>query len=263
MSALETLRQEPNVDIALDTETGVAQLTINRPDKLNSITWAMRWEILRCVEDADADSRVRVIVIRGAGDRAFSAGGDIPEFLDLPDENLINLAYPLGAPERCTKPVIAAIDGHCYGGGLELAVACDFRIATERSQFAFPEVTLGAMPGSGGTQRAVRLMGLTRAKALVLTGAPINATKAEHWGLITEVVANDALDTRVRELALRLASLSPLSLHSAKQAVDAAPDTPLAAGLVMEGRAMTVLTSREHFAEGVAAWKEKRPAVFR
>lgn len=258
-----TLRKEPDVDIVLDEDTAVAQLTINRPNKLNSITWAMRWEIKRCIEDADDDPRVKVIVIRGAGDKAFSAGGDIPEFLRLPTENLINLAYPLGAVERATKPVIAAIDGHCYGGGLELAVACDFRIATERSQFAFPEVTLGAMPGSGGTQRAVRLMGVTRAKALVMTGSPIDATKAEHWGLITEVVANDALDARVAELAARLASLSPLAVHSAKQAVDAAPDTPLEAGLKMEGRAMTVLTSREHFAEGVAAWKEKRPAVFK
>lgn len=257
-----TLRVEPNVTLALDTDTGIARLTIDRADKLNSITWAMRWEIARCIDQAGEDDRVKVIIIRGAGDRAFSAGGDIPEFLDLPDEALTTLAYPLGAPERCGKPVIAAIDGHCYGGGLELCLSCDFRIATEKSRFAFPEVTLGAMPGSGGTQRAVRLMGVTRAKAMVMTGSVFTAQKAEHWGLLTEMVPDGQLDTAVDEVALRLARLSPLSLRLAKNALDHAPDASLEAGLQMEGASMTVLVRRPHFAEGVAAWREKRPPVF-
>lgn len=258
----QVLHTEPNVELALDGETAVATITIDRPEKLNSITWAMRWEILRCVEAAEDDGRVRVIVIRGAGDRAFSAGGDIPEFLELPDQALTTLAYPLGAPERSTKPVIAAIDGHCYGGGLELCLSCDFRIATAKSRFAFPEVTLGAMPGSGGTQRAVRLMGLTRAKAMVMTGSVLDAERAERWGLITEMVPDGTLDGAVSELSQRLAGLSPLSLNSAKRALDHAPDASLEAGLRMEGASMTVLVRRPHFAEGVAAWREKRAPVF-
>lgn len=257
------LREEPNTKLLLDDQLRIGVVLIDRPEKLNSITWAMRWEIMRCVEAADADERVRVIVIKGAGDRAFSAGGDIPQFLDLPTENLVNLAFPVGAPERATKPVIAAIDGHCYGGGFELTLSCDFRVATHRSRFAFPEVTLGAMPGSGGTQRIVRLVGLSRAKAMVMTGEPIDATRAEQWGLVTHLAADGELDEQVTALATRLAGLSPMAVHFAKQALDAAPDLPLAAGLQLEGRSMTVLTSREHFAEGVAAWKEKRQAVFR
>lgn len=257
------LREEPNANVVVEEPTGIARLTIDRADKLNSITWAMRWEILRCVEAADADDRVRVIVIRGAGDRAFSAGGDIPEFLRLDTHQLANLAYPLGAPERATKAVIAAIDGHCYGGGLELTLSCDLRIASDRSRFAFPEITLGAMPGSGGTQRAVRLMGQTRAKAMVLTGQPIDAVKAEHWGLLTEVVPVAEFETRVEEIAQRIADLSPLAVDFAKQALNNASDASLAAGIQMEGRAMTVLTSQKHFEEGVAAWREKRPPVFR
>ncbi len=257
------LRREPNAVLTVDPASGIGRITIDRADKLNSITWKMRWELLRCVEQADRDPRVRVVVIRGAGDRAFSAGGDIPEFRRLPTESLADLAYPLGAPERCTKATIAAIDGHCYGGGLEFALSCDFRIATDKSRFAFPEITLGAMPGSGGTQRAVRLMGVTRAKGMVLTGQPIDAVKAEHWGLLTEVVPEAAFDARIEELAQRLAGLSPLAVQFAKETIDNAPDASLSAGLRMEGKAMTVLVGLDHFAEGVEAWKEKRPPVFR
>lgn len=258
----EVLLAEPHVSATLAVGDGIATVVIDRADKLNSITWLMRWEIMRCIEAAEADDRAKVIVLRGAGDRAFSAGGDIPEFLDLPDESLTNLAYPMGAPERCTKPVIAAIDGHCYGGGLELTLACDFRIATAKSRFAFPEVTLGAMPGSGGTQRAVRLMGVGRAKAMVMTGTPITAEKAERWGLITEMVADGTLDDEVHTLAARLAGFSPLSMRLAKRTLDNAPDASLESGLLMEGASMTVLVRRPHFSEGVAAWREKRPPVF-
>lgn len=263
MNPSTVLHEEPNVRLLLDEPNRIGVVEIDRPEKLNSITWAMRWEIDRCVAAADDDDRVRVVVIRGAGDRAFSAGGDIPEFLDLPTEYLVDLANPLSAPERCSKAVIAAIDGHCYGGGFELTLSCDIRVATRRSRFAFPEITLGAMPGSGGTQRIVRLIGLSRAKAMVLTGTPLEAEQAERWGLVTHLVEDGSLDEHATELAVRLADLSPLAVQFAKQALDAAPDMPLAAGLQMEGRAMTLLTSREHFAEGVAAWKEKRRPVFR
>jgi len=176
---------------------------------------------------------------------------------------LANLAYSMSAPERCTKPVIAVIDGHCYGGGLELALSCDFRFATPAARFAFPEITLGALPGSGGTQRAVRLMGVGRARAMVMTGRPIDAVQAERWGLVTLLVEADKLEDEVNSLARHLCGLSPVALAFAKSVVTHAPDVSLAGGFQMEGKAMTVLTQMRDFKEGVAAWKEKRRPKFR
>ncbi|MFM0283797.1 enoyl-CoA hydratase/isomerase family protein [Paraburkholderia sediminicola] len=252
-----------NLLLKIDEDAPIGRLFINRPDKLNAITMAMRAEIVRFFDMIEEDDRIRVIVMRGtATGRGFSAGGDIPQFLEVPPRQLANLAYSMSAPERCTKPVIAVIDGHCYGGGLELACSCDFRIAIPAARFAFPEVTLGALPGSGGTQRAVRLMGVGRARALVQTGRPITAEQAERWGLVTWLYQPDELDKEVDALAHHLAKLSPLASAFAKQVVSNAPDTSLAGGFQMEGKAMTVLCGMEDFQEGVAAWKEKRPAKF-
>ncbi|MFM0045601.1 enoyl-CoA hydratase/isomerase family protein [Paraburkholderia sediminicola] len=252
-----------NLRLEIDKDAPIGRLFINRPDKLNAITMAMRQEIVRFFDMIEEDERIHVIVLRGAtAGRGFSAGGDIPQFLEVPPRQLANLAYSMSAPERCTKPVIAVIDGHCYGGGLELACSCDFRIATPAGRFAFPEVTLGALPGSGGTQRAVRLMGVGRARALVQTGRPITAEQAERWGLVTWLYQPDELDKEVDALAHHLAKLSPLASAFAKQVVSHAPDTSLAGGFQMEGKAMTVLCGMEDFQEGVAAWKEKRPARF-
>src|SRR5213078_3490110 len=142
----------------------------------------------------DADAAVRVVVVRGAGGRAFSAGGDVSEFLTLAPADLELWGDTLTAAERCRKPVIAAIDGYAMGAGLELAVACDFRIATLRSEFAFPEVRLGMIPGSGGTQRTLRLIGMTRGKLFMMTGQRVSAERAEAWGLITRAVPDDKLD---------------------------------------------------------------------
>jgi len=250
------------VGLERDAERGVATLTIDRPQKLNAITLEMRQTIMGALEELAADPGVRVIVITGAGDRAFSAGGDIPQFAEYPPHELTQLAYTVGAPERCPQPVIAAIDGLCFGGGLELALACDFRIGTTRSQFGFPEITLGALPGSGGTQRAVRLLGLTRAKRLVLTGQGIDAGVAEDWGLLSELVEPDQLDAAVATLADRLVSLSPVALKFAKAVLNKALDGSFANGLEMEGKSMAILCGMDDFHEGVAAWKARRPPVF-
>jgi len=255
--------QAENFRVEIDEDAPIARLFIDRPQKLNAITMEMRADIVRLFDAMAEDDRIRVIVVRGAGDKAFSAGGDIPQFIDVPVPQLANLAYSMSAPERISKPVIAAIDGHCYGGGLEFALSCDFRVATPRSLFAFPEITLGALPGSGGTQRAVRLMGMTRAKAMVMTGRPITATQAEHWGLVSWMYAADVFDAEVDSLARHLARLSPVALSFTKSVLSNAPDSSLAAGFHMEGKAMTVLTRMEDFREGVQAWKEKRVAVFK
>lgn len=250
------------IGVEVDDGTGIATLTIERPEKLNAITMKMRGAIVEAFDALGKEEGVRVIVVRGSGDRAFSAGGDIPEFVQFPPHELTELAHTVGAPERVRQPVIAAIDGLCFGGGLEFALACDFRIATDRSQFGFPEITLGALPGSGGTQRAVRLLGLTRAKMLVLTGQAIDAKQAERWGLVSQTVAPDALDAAVQALATRLASLSPIALKFAKAVLNKALDGSFANGIEMEGKSMAILCGMEDFHEGVEAWKERRPPVF-
>ncbi len=253
-----------NLRMEIDKDAPIGRLFIDRPDKLNAITMAMRGEIVRFFEMIEEDDRIRVVIVRGSpGGKGFSAGGDIPQFINVPPRQLANLSYSMSSPERCSKPVIAVIDGHCYGGGLEFACSCDFRIATPAARFAFPEITLGALPGSGGTQRAVRLMGVGRARAMVQTGRPIGAEQAERWGLVTWLYQPAELDKEVDALALHLSKLSPLASTFAKQVVSNAPDTSLAGGFQMEGKAMTVLCQMEDFREGVSAWKEKRPANFK
>src|SRR5438552_1204987 len=186
---------------------------------MNTMTVAMRNEFPGTFAGLEADEAVRGVVIRGAGGKAFSAGGDVSEFLQQEPADLELWGDTLTAAERCRKPVIAAIDGYTMGAGLELAVACDFRLATLRSEFAFPEVRLGMIPGSGGTQRALRLIGMTRAKLFMMTGQRITAERAEAWGLITQAVANDKLDAAVDALAGELAERAPLALLSALAAV--------------------------------------------
>jgi enoyl-CoA hydratase/carnithine racemase len=174
----------------------VATLWIDRQPKMNTMTVAMRNEFPGIFGELEREDAVRVVVIRGAGGKAFSAGGDVAEFLTLAPADLEAWGDTLTAAERCRKPVIAAIDGYTMGAGLELAVACDFRIATLRSEFAFPEVRLGMIPGSGGTQRALRLIGMTRAKLFMMTGQRIPAARAEAWGLITQAVPDDVWTPR-------------------------------------------------------------------
>jgi 2-oxoglutaroyl-CoA hydrolase len=252
-----------SIRFEVDKDAPIGRMYIDRISKLNAVTMEMRRDLIDFFEKVDEDSRVRVVVLRGAGGKGFSAGGDIPQFLEVPVPQLANLAYSMSAPERCTKPVIAVIDGHCYGGGLELALSCDFRFATPAARFAFPEITLGALPGSGGTQRAVRLMGVGRARAMVMTGRPIDAVQAERWGLVTWHVEPDKLEDEVNSLARHLCGLSPVALAFAKSVVTHAPDVSLAGGFQMEGKAMTLLTQMRDFKEGVAAWKEKRRPKFR
>src|SRR3989442_1826950 len=187
--------------LSVELAGAVAMVWIDRPAKMNTMTVAMRAEFPGIFGSLEADDGIRVIVVRGAGGKAFSAGGDVAEFLTLAPADLERWGDTLTSAERCRKPVIAAIDGFTMGAGLELAVACDFRVATLRSEFAFPEVRLGMIPGSGGTQRALRLMGMTRAKLFMMTGQRIPAERAEAWGLITLAVADDKLDEAVDRLA--------------------------------------------------------------
>ena len=237
----------------------VATLWIDRQPKMNTMTVAMRHEFPGIFRDLEADDTVRVVVIRGAGGKAFSAGGDVGEFLAQAPADLELWGDTLTAAERCRKPVIAAIDGFTMGAGLELAVACDFRIATLRSEFAFPEIRLGMIPGSGGTQRALRLMGMTRAKLFMMTGQRIDAERAEAWGLITRAVGDEKLDEAVGALAGELAERAPLALRTLKMVLNRGADAPLDTALELERKAYAWLRSTHDYAEGVTAFLEKRP----
>src|SRR5438552_1819866 len=244
--------------VRVERRGAVATIWIDRQAKMNTMTVAMRNEFPAIFRDLDADDDVRVVVIRGAGGKAFSAGGDVGEFLTLAPADLEQWGDTLTSAERCRKPVIAAIDGFTMGAGLELALACDFRIATMRSEFAFPEVRLGMIPGSGGTQRALRLIGMTRGKLFMMTGQRIPADKAEAWGLITQAVPNDGLDAPVAALAKELADKAPLALRTLKMVLNRGADAPLETALELERKSYAWLRSTHDYEEGVRSFVEKR-----
>ena len=249
--------------VRVDRRGPTATIWIDRQAKMNTMTVAMRNEFPAIFRDLDADDAVRVLVVRGAGGKAFSAGGDVAEFLTLAPAELEQWGDTLTSAERCRKPVIAAIDGFTMGAGLELAVACDFRIATRRSEFAFPEIRLGMIPGSGGTQRALRLIGMTRAKLFMLTGQRIPAERAEAWGLITQTVADDGLDAAVQALADELAARPPLALRTLKMVLNRGAEAPLDTALELERKAYAWLRSTHDYEEGVRAFLEKRTPEYR
>jgi len=244
--------------VRVERAGAIATVWIDRQAKMNTMTVAMRGEFPAIFRALDADAAVRVLVIRGAGGKAFSAGGDVAEFLTLAPADLEQWGDTLTEAERCRKPVIAAIDGFTMGAGLELAVACDFRIATRRSEFAFPEIRLGMIPGSGGTQRALRLIGMTRAKLFMLTGQRISAERAEAWGLITQAVADDGLDAAVQALATELAARPPLALRTLKMVLNRGADAPLETALELERKSYAWLRSTHDYEEGVRSFVEKR-----
>jgi 2-oxoglutaroyl-CoA hydrolase len=249
--------------LRVERKGAVATLWIDRQPKMNTMTVAMRNEFPGIFAELEADEGVRVVVVRGAGGKAFSAGGDVAEFLTLAPADLEQWGDTLTSAERFRKPVVAAIDGFTMGAGLELAVACDFRIATLRSEFAFPEVRLGMIPGSGGTQRALRLIGMTRAKLFMMTGQRINAERAEAWGLITQAVANDGLDAALDALTAELVDRPPLALRTLKMVLNRGADAPLETALELERKAYAWLRSTHDYEEGVKSFVEKRPPKYR
>jgi enoyl-CoA hydratase/carnithine racemase len=245
--------------LRVERQGPVATLWIDRQAKMNTMTVAMRQEFPGLFQGLDAADDVRVVVVRGAGGKAFSAGGDVAEFLSLAPADLEQWGDTLSWAERCRKPVVAAIDGYAMGAGLELALACDFRIATLRSEFAFPEVRLGMIPGSGGTQRALRLIGMTRAKLFMMTGQRLPAERAEAWGLITQAVPDQGLDAAVAALGRELSDKAPLALRTLKVVLNRGADAPLETALELERKAYAWLRSTHDYEEGVRAFLDKRP----
>lgn len=246
----------------LSDETGIAKVVIDRPEKLNAFRLEMRRQFAEIFRRLAEEGAARVVVVRGAGERAFSAGGDVGEFLKAGQERMSYLHEDVSAPERFPGPVIAAVDGYCFGLGLEIALACDFRIATNRAVFALPEVRLGMIPGSGGTQRLVRLIGMTRAKDMVMRGRRVSAHEALEWGLVTEVVSPEELDNAAENLARELAALPGMALRVAKRVMNLGAELPLSGGLQLEGYAYGMLRGTDDYEEGVRAFVEKREPRF-
>jgi enoyl-CoA hydratase len=256
----------PYETLLLSIEERVATLVINRPDKRNALNATVRRELVEALDALRDEDEVRVVVFTGAGDKAFVAGADIGEFADrTPIEQRTAMegrrifdevaAYP--------KPTIAMINGYAFGGGCELAMACDIRVAARSAKLGQPEIKLGILPGGGGTQRLPRLVGAGRALRLILSGAPITAAEAERIGLVDEVVDDDALSVAVKALAAQIAAHSPVALRLAKDAVRAAHETPLSAGLTYERELFITAFASEDKAEGVRAFLEKRVAEFK
>ena len=248
-------------EVQLKTEGSVATLTLSN-GPYTVITWEMRQRMAERFAEIDADRGIRVVVISSAG-KHFSSGGDIAGFLEVDPVDFTDLGHNVTAAARSPKPVIAAIDGYCFGVGLEIALSCDIRLATARSEFALPEVKLGMIPGSGGTQRLARLIGLSRAKYHVMTGSRISAAQAADWGLVAGVCADAAaLDESVAALTGTLLGYSALSLRTAKEVLDRGVDGPLYTGIELERKAYAMLRSSADFAEGVAAFTQKRKPDF-
>ncbi len=245
----------------VERDGDVATITLDVPGKLNRVSMLARDQLAGVFGELDADDAVRFVLLTGAGG-AFTAGGDIAGFLQRSPWAVSQLARNVGAPERCSKPVVAVLRGFVLGVGLELALACDFRIAADDVQLGLPEATIGMIPGSGGTQRLARLIGLGRAKDVIMRGRRILSDEALTLGLVTEVVPADELEATAAGLCDELRRLSPLALAMAKRVLNAAYDAPLHVGLELEGLAYGLLQQSHDFREGVEAFGEKRPPRF-
>ncbi len=252
--------------ILLKIEKPIAWITLNRPNKLNSITPKMLEELSQVLEELENDERVRAIIVKGAG-RAFSAGADVTSFTAANPIEILKFSRRFQEltlkMQRLTKPVIVAIHGYALGGGLELAMSGDIRIASETAMLGQPEINLGFIPGAGGTQRLPRIVGPARAKELIMTGDMIPAREAEKMGLVNRVVPDDRLEEEARSTALKLAEKPPIALAYAKYAIDYGIETTLDNGLLLESALFSLLFTTEDVIEGVSAFVEKRKPVFK
>ena len=249
-----------------EQEGRVAILTINRPDKLNALNQAVRDEMLMALEAIESDDSVGAVVITGAGEKSFIAGADIGEFEDRsPFDQRDAMRSPRVFDVMATfpKPVIAMINGFCLGGGCELAMSCDLRVASDVARFGQPEINLGLIPGGGGTQRLPRLVGLGNAMRLILTGDMIQAAEAKEIGLVEMVVPAEDLREKTVELAAKIASKSPLTLKVAKEAIRASQRLAIEEGIAYERDLFCLCFSSEDKKEGVEAFLGKRQAEWK
>jgi enoyl-CoA hydratase len=244
----------------------VGIITINRPDKRNALNIKTREEGAALLDELRNDASINVVVITGAGDKAFVAGADIAEFAGrtaMMQRDVMTARSLFTAIDTFPKPIIAMINGYCLGGGCELALACDIRIASETASFGQPEINLGIIPGGGGTQRLSRLIGEGKAMEMILTGEIIDAKSAFQIGLVNHVFPPDVLQAKTMEIANRIAEKSPIALSLAKEAVKLASRSSLDEGLRREVDLFALCFSTEDKNEGVSAFLEKRKPEFK
>jgi enoyl-CoA hydratase len=249
--------------ILVRSQDPTAIITLNRPDKLNAMSMVLKEELTRALHELDANTTTRVIVITGAGQKAFTAGADIHEFHErtpMDQWRMYEHGTIYDAVDRMSKPILAMINGYCFGGGLELAMACDIRIASSRATLGQTELNIGIIPGGGGSQRLPRLVGLGNAMKLTLAGDRISADEALRIGLIDEVVPHARLERRTLEIAAKIAGHSALAVRLAKSAVRASARLPLDQGLRYEQTLFALAMASADKEEGVRAFLEKRDA---
>jgi len=252
--------------ILVEKRESVAILTINRPDKLNALSSKVHAEGVDALDELRKDTEIRVLVITGAGEKSFIAGADIGEFAEQTPVTQRNLFYEktfFNSIDTFPKPVIAMINGFCLGGGCELALACDIRLASEKARFGQPEINLGIIPGGGGTQRLTRLVGEGKSMEIILTGDMIDAPTALQLGLVNHVFSAEELEAKTMEMANKIAEKSPIALQIAKEAVKLASRSNLDEGLRREVDLFAICFSTADKQEGVAAFLEKRKPVFK
>src|ERR1700719_3476228 len=247
--------------VEIDEAHERADIILNRPP-YNIVAMPQRDQLRLVFETLDEDPRVRIIVVRSIGEH-FSSGGNMCGFVEATPETVSKLAWNIASPARCAKPVIAANRGYCFGVGFELSLACDFRLASETCLYALPEQRLGQIPGSGGSARLQKIVGITRTKDIVMRSKRISGAQAYDWGIATECVPDDKLEATTAALVDELRGFAPLAQRTAKTLLNDTEDSSLSIAIELEGHCYSRLRSSEDFREGVEAFHAKRPPKFR
>src|ERR1700758_4578956 len=247
--------------VEIDEARERADIILNRPP-LNVVSMPERDQLRLVFETLDEDARVRIIVVRSVGEH-FSSGGNIGGFMEATPEKVSQLAWNIASPARCSKPVIAANRGYCFGVGFELSLACDFRITTQTTLYALPEQKLGQIPGSGGAARLQKMVGIGRTKDIVMRSRRIPGEQAYDWGIVVDCVPDAELEAATDALVDELRAFSPLAQRTAKKLRNDTEDAPLSIAIELEGHCYSRLRSSDDFREGVEAFHGKRKPVFR
>ncbi|MDY6843475.1 MAG: enoyl-CoA hydratase-related protein [Thermodesulfobacteriota bacterium] len=256
----------PFKNLLLEIEDGIAILTLNRPKVMNALSAELMHEFRDAIHQLEEDKNVKVIILTGAGDRAFVAGADISELKEMNSFSALEYSKVghdcFAFMEKMSKPIIAAVNGFALGGGAELACACDFIFASEKAKFGLPEINLGVIPGFGGTQRLPRLIGKAIAKELIYTGDIIDAQRAYELGLVNKVFSLEDLITETKKIAQKIADKGSLAIKSARDVINKGTEVDLKAGCEIEMKTFSLLMESEDAKEGMNAFIEKRKATF-
>lgn len=258
---LDPLNELDGFRVDIDAARQRADIVLARPP-LNVISMPQRDQLRLVFETLDLDDRVRIIVLRAEGEH-FSSGGNIKGFLEATPETVSKLAWNIAAPTRCSKPVIVANRGYTFGVGFEISLACDFRIASETTRYSLPEQRLGQIPGSGGSARLQKMIGITRTKDMVMRSRRITGKQAYDWGVATECVPDGDLEKTTDALVEELVTFAPLAQRTAKKLLNDTEDALLTTAIELEGHCYSRLRTSEDFKEGVEAFHAKRKPEFK